>query len=116
MRLPRKGILIRLAIYLPLIGFFGWQAVSRYLDERKAEAEAEATRSKLDALPPEQFRTFTLPDGTVKKVPVLTPEQAEEIYGVKVPEDQRKSADDEPAAPAPTPEPTPEAIQGVPGE
>ncbi|MFV8750799.1 hypothetical protein ACNOYE_09635 [Nannocystaceae bacterium ST9] len=33
---PGKAVLIRLAIYVPLLSFFGWQAVDRALSERDA--------------------------------------------------------------------------------
>lgn len=102
MALPRKGILIRLAIYVPLIGFFGWQAINRFLEDRGQDATIDAQQRKLDALPPEKFQSFTLPDGTVKKVPVLTPEEAEEIYGIEVP-DKTQAAPPSAAAPTDSP-------------
>ncbi len=37
---PAKSVLIRLAIYLPLLGFFGWQAVDRAIAEREAANDA----------------------------------------------------------------------------
>src|SRR5665809_99044 len=37
---PGKSVLIRLAIYVPLLAFFGWQAADRALDEREAADQA----------------------------------------------------------------------------
>ncbi len=78
MRLPRKGILIRFAIYGLLFGYFGWQAVSHYLAEQEAEASAAGSSAE-DELP---RRAYTLPDGRSIEVLEITPEQAERMYGV----------------------------------
>jgi hypothetical protein len=40
---PGKSTWIRLAIYVPLLGFFGWQAGARALDEREASDQAFRT-------------------------------------------------------------------------
>lgn len=40
---PRKAVLIRLAIYVPLLAFFGWRAGARAIDERKAADAAFRT-------------------------------------------------------------------------
>jgi hypothetical protein len=40
---PGKSVWIRLAIYVPLLGFFGWQAGAKALDEREAADEAFRT-------------------------------------------------------------------------
>jgi hypothetical protein len=40
---PSKGVLIRLAIYVPLLSFFGWRAADRALDEREAADAAFRT-------------------------------------------------------------------------
>ncbi len=78
MRLPRKGILIRFAIYGLLLGYFGWQAINHYLAEREAEASAAGSLTE-DELP---RRAYTLPDGRSIEVLEITPEQAERMYGV----------------------------------
>jgi hypothetical protein len=38
-----KGMLIRLCIYVPLLSFFGWRAVDRAIEERKAADAAFRT-------------------------------------------------------------------------
>lgn len=78
MRLPRKGILIRFAIYGLLFGYFGWQAINHYLAEQEAEASAAGSSAE-DELP---RRAYTLPDGRSIEVLEITPEQAERLYGV----------------------------------
>lgn len=40
---PSKSVLIRLAIYVPLLGFFGWRAGARAIDEREAADAAFRT-------------------------------------------------------------------------
>jgi hypothetical protein len=40
---PSKSVLIRLAIYVPLLGFFGWRAGARAIDERTAADAAFRT-------------------------------------------------------------------------
>ncbi len=112
MALPRKGILIRLAIYLPLIGFFGWRYLSKYLDGREQETTVDEQQRKLEQLPPDKFQTFTLPDGTIKKVPILTPEEAEDIYGIAVPEQTDAETETKPS-PAPDPKFEPEKELGL---
>ena len=62
--MPRR-IWIRLAIYVPLIGFFGWRAWQTSVARRAAQ-EAPAQR----------LETITLPDGTVRKVQYLSPDEA----------------------------------------
>lgn len=85
MRLPRKGILIRLCIYVPLLAYFGWAAYQRY---RTEQAEQSA---------PVQF------EGDKKVVP-LGDGRTIEVYEIS--EDQARQMGIEPqrdreAAPAP---------------
>lgn len=71
MRLPRKGILIRLCIYLPLLAFFGWKAYQRYQSEQAAERaapELEGTK-----------RVITGPDGKPIEYFEITEEQAKKM-------------------------------------
>ena len=79
MRLPRKGILIRLAIYLPLLGYFGWRAYDRWWTENHPPA------AQTDPLDPYR-RKVTLPDGREQEYIELTREQAEELIGPLPPE------------------------------
>ena len=89
MRLPRKGILIRIAVYGTLLAFFGWQAWTKHRAEKELAAEQAA-----------HTRSATLPDGRTIEYMELTPEQAERMFGVP-PAVERGAPD---AAPAPAPE------------
>ncbi len=83
MKWPRRGIMIRLAIYLPIIGVLAYQAFF-------------ATAEEPEPMPvPGQptVRTLSGPDGKEFKVIEVTPEQAEAM-GVKIPE--KPAADDAP--------------------
>lgn len=75
MKLPRKGILIRLGIYLPIIGFLAWQAFFKNDEPQPAPEEA----------PKGNVRTFSGPDGKEFKVIEVTPEEARAM-GVEIPE------------------------------
>ena len=77
MKLPRKGILIRLAIYLPLIiGLLIWQL---FFNERPQPQPESPAPSK------GKVHTFEGPEGKEFKVIEITPEQAKEM-GVQLPE------------------------------
>ena len=107
-RKPNLGLLIRLAIYVPLLGFFSWRAWERFSNERDASDEAfrEGVGQWLEHPP----QTLVLPNG--EALPMLTPEQAE-AQGYRVPasfkaELGEPSGPSMSAGPEPTPEPTPE--------
>jgi hypothetical protein len=72
-RKPRLGLLIRLAIYVPLLGFFGWQAWVRFSNERVASDEL--FRERVSQWLENQPQVMVLPNG--ETLPMLTPEQAE---------------------------------------
>jgi hypothetical protein len=74
MNLPRKGILIRLFIYVPLLGFFGWQAYQRYRAEQTVEQDAKAA-PELEG----RKTKFTLPDGKSVEVVEISEEQARQM-------------------------------------
>lgn len=80
-RKPPLGILIRLAIYVPLLGFFGWRAWQHFLTER--EAADEVFRERLSAWLEQPEQVIMLPNG--EALPMLTPEQAE-AAGYRLPE------------------------------
>jgi hypothetical protein len=95
-RLPRRGILIRLCIYLPLVGYFGWRAFDRWWLERHPPAAEQ------DPLDPYR-RKIVLPDGSEQEVIELTREQAEQLIG-PLPADLDAKAGESPKnAPAPAP-------------
>ncbi|MEM6294382.1 MAG: hypothetical protein AAGA54_24120 [Myxococcota bacterium] len=75
MKWPRRGILIRLAIYLPIIGYLSYQAF--FAGEKEPEPPPAADQPTV--------RTLSGPDGKEFKVIEVTPEQAEAM-GVKMPE------------------------------
>lgn len=72
-RKPRLGIILRLVIYLPLLGFFGWRAWDRFTTERVAADEVFRERVSTWLEHPPQ--TILLPGG--EALPMMTPEQAE---------------------------------------
>ncbi len=83
MSLPRKGILIRLILWPPAIAFCAWHAWQKVSAENREPAPAPTsaqTQERLDA----HRKSFTLPDGEVIEVPVLSPEEARSILGVDV--------------------------------
>jgi len=75
MKLPRKGILIRLGIYLPIIGFLAWQAF--FSKDKPQPAPEEAPKGNV--------RTISGPDGKEFKVIEVTPDEARAM-GVEIPE------------------------------
>ncbi len=110
MAMSRRALLLRLAIYGPLLTYFGWQAWGRYQAGRAAERRAAERKARIDRVLREQTQTVTLPDGTTREVHVLTPEQAEEIWGVRTGDPDDASARDPGAAQAaPTPAPSGDA-------
>lgn len=81
MRWPRKGILIRLAIYLPIIGYLAWSAFGKWRAEREASEAAELETVEPGDTPYRQ--KIKMPDGTEREVTIVTPEQAEQMLGSK---------------------------------
>lgn len=98
----RLGVAIRLAIYVPLLGFFGWRAWERFASER--EAADEVFRERMSAWLEHPPQTIVLPNG--EALPMMTPEQAE-AQGFSLPESLEEPT--QPAAPATAPEAVPEA-------
>lgn len=94
MRWPRKGILIRLLIYGPIIGFLSYQAIEKYRTEREVtETDVAPLQEDVeDKLEPYK-KVIDMPDGSKQEIIQLTPEQAEEILGHPLPE----KADPKPA-------------------
>ncbi len=87
MKRPRKGILIRLAIYLPIIGFLSYQA---FFVDRSAPPAPDAEAQ------PGKVRHIQGPDGKEFKVIEVTPEEARQM-GVEIPEPPPK--EDAPSEP-----------------
>ncbi len=72
MRWPRKGILIRLCIYVPVLLYLSWRGAP------PADAQVDG---ELDRKLAPHKRIISLPDGTQQEIVELTPEQAEAILG-----------------------------------
>lgn len=79
--MPRKGVLIRLCIYVPVLAYVSWRAYGRWSTEREAEAAAAEAPSELEQKLAPHKRIITLPDGRQQEIVELTPEQAEAIIG-----------------------------------
>jgi hypothetical protein len=74
---PRLGIIVRVLIYVPLLGFFGWQAAQRFLGERStADDNFRASVEQWLQHPP---RTIVMPNGEVMPVLELTEDEAVEM-------------------------------------
>lgn len=97
----RLGLIIRLAIYLPLLGFFGWRAAVRFGEGREA-ADAGFRQSVSHWLhnPP---GVIMLPNGEAMPLVELGPDQAKAL-GI-----DPEAETDDPAETGPAPEPEPEA-------
>jgi len=103
MRLPRRGILIRIVIYGALISFFGWQAW------KKSQEQAELSGSTSDPADGPRAREATLPDGRRIEYIELTPEEAQKRFGANPAfEREGKPSPDSGAKPEPEAKP-PEA-------
>jgi hypothetical protein len=80
MRWPRRGILIRLAIYVPLIAFLVWRAQGG-CDQGQRATPDDGLDHKLEP----HRKVITLPDGTQQEIVELTAEEAEAILGHPIP-------------------------------
>ena len=116
--MSRKGLIIRLLIFVPLFGYFGYGAYQKWRAGGAEGAEAEA-RAAREAELGAATRKVQLGDGRTIDIVELTPEQAERLHGIKVKEELEK-ADAKPVtkteakvegtptpAPATTPSPAP---------
>ncbi|MDC0718674.1 hypothetical protein [Nannocystis bainbridge] len=74
MKLPSKGVLIRLCIYVPLLAYFGYMACQKYKEEQAEQAEQNAA-PVLDG----PKHTFTLPDGKSVEVVEISEDQARQM-------------------------------------
>lgn len=87
MRWPRRGILIRLVIYVPVIAFLAWRAQGGCNQAEHATAEDDSIEQKLAP----HRKVITLPDGTQQEVVELTAEEAEAILGHPIPRNLEKA-------------------------
>lgn len=81
MRWPRRGILIRLLIYVPVLALLAWRAQGGCNDDEPAAAQDDALQQKLAP----HRKVITLPDGTQQEIVELTAEEAEAILGHPIP-------------------------------
>jgi hypothetical protein len=86
-------LLVRLLIYIPLLGFFGWRAVERFMAERAAADDN--FRVSVDRWLQHQPRAIMMPNGEVMPVYELTEDEAVEMGLMPEP------ASPEPAPPQP---------------
>lgn len=84
--MSRRGLIIRLLIFVPLFGYFGYGAIQKWRAEQAAAADDAPTSRKMQ-----------LPDGRTIDVIEMTPEQAEKHYGVKLPTEPTVSDASKPA-------------------
>ncbi len=84
MRLPRKGILIRIVIYGALLAFVLPPAIKRFFAEREAKQAVEQPDEgpNLEGL---QKKTIVGPDGKQMEYFELTPEEFEARFGRPAP-------------------------------
>ena len=95
----RTGVIVRVLIYVPLLGFFGWQAVQRFQDGRRAaDDNFRASVEQWLQHPP---RTIVMPNGEVMPVLELTEEEAVQM-GL-IPEPKAEPKPEPSAEPTPTP-------------
>jgi hypothetical protein len=80
MRWPRRGILIRLLIYVPVISLLAWRAQGG-CEPSTPTAEPDPIDQKLAP----HRKVITLPDGTQQEIVELTAEEAEAILGHPIP-------------------------------
>jgi hypothetical protein len=109
-RLPRRGILIRLAIYLPILAFLSWRAGQKYMAEQHPEPAQDELELKLAP----HKTTITLPDGTQQTVYEMTESEAERILG-PLPTSPSMSKGEPPSEPTPL-EPTKAAEEPAKGD
>ncbi len=114
--MSRRGLIIRVLIFVPLFAYFGYGAYQKWRSEQAEErAQAEA-RSAREAELQSATRSITLHDGRSIDIVELTPEQAERLHGIKLPADNQLPADDKAPGPAPTtaaPTPAPDTRADV---
>lgn len=83
--MSRRGLIIRLLIFVPLFGYFGYGAIQKWRAEQAIADDAPTSRK------------MQLPDGRTIDVIEMTPEQAEKHYGVKLPSEPTVSDASKPA-------------------
>ena len=72
---PRLGVALRLLIYVPLVGIFGWQAIAKITNQRRAVDER--MRTSIERWVEHPPRTIMMPNG--EAMPVLELSESEAI-------------------------------------
>ncbi len=100
-RKRQRRIWIRVAIYVPLLAYFGWGALKKYRAEQAGAGATDPAEPQGDGDPFEGLPSseMTMPDGRTIRVLELSPEQAEEL-GLAPPDPPSMEA---PAEPEPEP-------------
>ncbi len=85
---PRKGprwrLIIRLLIYIPVLGFVTWQAGQRFIEERRAvddgfRSSVDSFRASVNQTLQHPPRMIVMPNGETMPVLELTEEEAVEM-------------------------------------
>jgi len=92
---PRRlGLWIRIAIYVPLLGFFGWQAVAKF--QREGEAADDRFRAAVEQWVEHPPKTIMMPNGEAMPVLELSEDEAVEMGLIDKPgEDPPPASPDE---------------------
>ena len=83
---PRLGLLVRVAIYIPLLGFFGWQALNTF--KRNGEAADDHFRSAVEQYVQHPPKTIMTKDGEMMPVLELTEDEAVEMGLIEKPSNE----------------------------
>lgn len=86
---PRLGIVVRLAIYIPLLAFFGWQASQKFRAENDAADEQLRARIQVELAEPQP--TVVLPNGEVMPILQMSEEEAVKRGYISKPESESES-------------------------
>lgn len=91
--MTRRGLLIRLLIFVPLFAFFGYGAYQKWRNERAQEQIEADEASAREAELKDATHSVKLQDGRSIDIVELTPEQAERLHGIKLPPPPDAKAD-----------------------
>lgn len=80
MNWPRKAVVIRLLIYVPVIGYLGYQGIKTW-KAKNENTEITTAPASLETIPDSHKRVIEMPDGTKQEIIELTEEEAEKYLG-----------------------------------